>query len=181
MSHDRTSSTDFAEIAITACCLKVGSQDRIESTPQSRTTSAKETGLCSSNDITAIWRSFLGQPLVEKSTWSVFVPVLCDIYLLALFVVTVAGKIETICGNKRHVLCFLAHFATKFLGHSFKRLLQHIKFIHSHEPNFSITRSDCSRSFRKFASWTHIQCRLFAVANSTWKKLHVQCKYGLLQ
>ena len=76
---------------------------------------------------------------------------------------------------------FPCTFCTKFLGHSFKRLLQHIKFIHSHEPNFSITRSDCSRSFRKFASWTHIQCRLFAVANSTWKKLHVQCKYGLLQ
>ena len=33
------------------CSLFVGSQDRIESTPQSRTTSAIETGLCSSNGI----------------------------------------------------------------------------------------------------------------------------------
>ena len=99
----------------------------------------KHLRLCSSNDIIGIWRSFLGQPLVEKSTWSVIVPVLCDIYLLTLFVVTVAGKIETIM--------FPCTFCTKFLGHSFKRLLQHIKFIHSHEPNFSITRSDCGRSF----------------------------------
>ena len=51
VSHDRPLSTDFAEIAITACCWKVGSQDRMESAPQSRTMSAKETELCSSNDI----------------------------------------------------------------------------------------------------------------------------------
>ena len=42
--------------------------------------------------------------------------------------------------------------------HSFKRLLRHINFIHSHEPNFTITCSDCGQSFRKFASFkTHIR------------------------
>lgn len=145
MCHDRTSSTDYAEIAITACCLKVGSQehtDRIVSTPQSRTTSAKETDLCSSNDINGA--SFLGQPLVEKSTWSVFVPVLCDVTLLPLFEVTVAGKIETICGNKRHVLCLLAHFATNFLT-ILSRGSYNTKFIHSQEPNISITYSGIQR------------------------------------
>jgi len=45
-----------------------------------------------------------------------------------------------------------------FLGHSFKKLLSHIKFIHSHEANFSITCGNCGRSFRKFASFkTHIR------------------------
>ena len=52
-------------------------------------------------------------------------------------------------------------FCNEFLGHTFKRLLRHIKFIHSHEPNFSITCSDCGRSFRKFASYkTHIRREL---------------------
>lgn len=49
-------------------------------------------------------------------------------------------------------------YCNGFLGHSFKKLLRHIKFIHSHEPNFSITCSDCGRSFRKFALYkTHIR------------------------
>ena len=61
ISHDRTSSTDFAEISITACCLKVGTQERkgrIESILLSRRERRvqKKTDLCSSNG-----RSFLGQ------------------------------------------------------------------------------------------------------------------------
>jgi len=49
-------------------------------------------------------------------------------------------------------------FCSGFLGHSFKKLLSHIKFIHSHEPNFAITCGDCGQSFRKFASFkTHIR------------------------
>ena len=49
-------------------------------------------------------------------------------------------------------------FCDEFLGHTFKKLQRHIKFIHSHEPNFSITCNDCGRSFRKFASFkTHIR------------------------
>lgn len=49
-------------------------------------------------------------------------------------------------------------FCAGFLGHSFKKLLRHIKFIHSHEPNFSITCGDCGQSFRKFNSFkTHIR------------------------
>ena len=56
---------------------------------------------------------------------------------------------------------FPCTFCNEFLGHSFKRLLRHIKFIHSHEPNFSITCSDCGRSFRKFASYkTHMRREL---------------------
>lgn len=89
--------------------------------------------------------------LVEKFTWAVFVPVLCDVTLLPLFVVTVVGKIES--GHKTGRIMFPCTFCKEFLGHSFKRLLRHIKFIHSHEPNVSITYSDCGRSFRKFASW----------------------------
>ena len=55
-------------------CL-LGSQehkDTIENTPQSRTTSAKEDELClEQRHHTRVWRSFLGQPLVGKSTWCV--------------------------------------------------------------------------------------------------------------
>lgn len=49
-------------------------------------------------------------------------------------------------------------YCTSFLGRSFKKLLHHIKFIHSHEPNFSITCRQCGQSFRKFNSFkSHIQ------------------------
>ena len=49
-------------------------------------------------------------------------------------------------------------FCAGFLGHSFKKLLGHIKFIHSHEPNFSIKCGDCGQSFRKFSSFkSHIR------------------------
>ena len=49
-------------------------------------------------------------------------------------------------------------FCAGFLGHSFKKLLGHKKFIHSHEPNFSITCGDCGQSFRKFPSFkSHIR------------------------
>lgn len=45
-----------------------------------------------------------------------------------------------------------------FTPRTFQKLLSHIKFIHSHEPNFSITCGDCGQTFRKFASFkTHIQ------------------------
>ena len=41
---------------------------------------------------------------------------------------------------------------------SFKKLLSHITLIHSHEPNFSITCGNCSRSFTNFNTFkTHIQ------------------------
>lgn len=49
-------------------------------------------------------------------------------------------------------------FCSGFLEHSFKKLLSHIKFIHSHELNFAITCGDCGQSFRKFNSVkTHIR------------------------
>jgi len=56
------------------------------------------------------------------------------------------------------LLMYSCTFCSGFLGHSFKKLLSHIKFIHSHEPNFAITCGDCGQSFRKFNSFkTHIR------------------------
>lgn len=55
-------------------------------------------------------------------------------------------------------LMYSCMFCSGFLGHSFKKLLSHIKFIHSHKPNFAITCSDCGQSFRKVNSFkTHIR------------------------
>lgn len=49
-------------------------------------------------------------------------------------------------------------YCTHFIGRTFKKLLGHIKFIHSQEPNFSITCGDCGKSYRKFASFkSHLQ------------------------
>ena len=55
-------------------------------------------------------------------------------------------------------LMYSCTFCSGFLGHSFKKPFSHIKFIHSHEPNFAKTCGDCGRSFRKFNSFkTHIR------------------------
>ena len=43
-----------------------------------------------------------------------------------------------------------ACYCSSFDGRSFKKLLNHIKFIHSHEPNFLKTCGDCAQSFKKF-------------------------------
>lgn len=52
---------------------------------------------------------------------------------------------------------YLCPFCAGFLGRSFKKLLGHIQFIHSHETNLSITCGDCGQSFRKFSSFkSHI-------------------------
>jgi len=52
---------------------------------------------------------------------------------------------------------FPCPYCSGFVGRSFKKLLSHIKFIHSHEPNFSITCGNCGQSFRKFNSFkSHI-------------------------
>ena len=56
------------------------------------------------------------------------------------------------------VLMFPCPYCAGFLGRTFKKLLSHIKFNHSHEPNFCITCADCGKSFRKFASFkSHLQ------------------------
>lgn len=53
---------------------------------------------------------------------------------------------------------FPCPYCANFLGRSFKKLLSHIKFIHSHEPNFSIKCGYCSQTFKKFNSFkSHIQ------------------------
>ena len=51
------------------------------------------------------------------------------------------------------VMVFPCCYCSSFDGNSFKKLLNHIKFIHSHEPNFLITCGDCAQSFKKFNSF----------------------------
>ena len=49
---------------------------------------------------------------------------------------------------------YCAHFTVR----SFKKLLTHIRFTHSHEPNFSITCGECEKRFTKFTSFkSHIR------------------------
>lgn len=50
-------------------------------------------------------------------------------------------------------MVFSCCYCSSFDGSSFKKLLNHIKFIHSHEPNFLITCGDCAQSFKKFNSF----------------------------
>ena len=146
VSHDRTSSTDFAKIATTACCLKVGSQDRLQSTPQSRTTSAIETDLCSSNGI------IINDALFLVNYWSRNPRDLC----FFRWCVTPPSSRCHSRGKSRNILCSLAHFATNFLAILWRGFYAYddTKFIHSHEANFSIACSDCGRSFRKVAACT---------------------------
>ena len=55
-------------------------------------------------------------------------------------------------------MAFRCCYCSSFAGNTFKRLLSHIKFIHSHEPNFTIACGDCGQSFQKFNSFkSHIQ------------------------
>ena len=44
-------------------------------------------------------------------------------------------------------------YCSSFDGSSFKKLLNHIKFIYSHEPDFLISCGDCGQSFNKFNSF----------------------------
>lgn len=55
-------------------------------------------------------------------------------------------------------MAFPCSYCSSFVGSSFKKLLSHIKFIHSYEPNFTIKCGDCGQSFQKFNSFkSHIQ------------------------
>ena len=57
-------------------------------------------------------------------------------------------------------MAFPCVYCSSFAGSSFKKLLSHIKFVHSFEPNFMITCGDCGQSFRNFNSFkSHIQRR----------------------
>ena len=52
---------------------------------------------------------------------------------------------------------FCCHYCSHYVK-SFKKLLTHIRFTHSHEPNFSITCGDCAKSFKKFTAFkSHIR------------------------
>lgn len=48
---------------------------------------------------------------------------------------------------------YSCHYCTEYTVHSFKKLLHHIKFIHSNEPNFRISCGYCSQSFKRFESF----------------------------
>lgn len=51
-------------------------------------------------------------------------------------------------------------FCSGFVVGTFKKLLSHIKFSHSHEPSFLITYTDYGHSFKKFNSFkSHIQTK----------------------
>ena len=52
---------------------------------------------------------------------------------------------------------FPCPYCANFVTRTFKKLLSHIRFTHSHEPNFSITCGDCGKTYRKFTSFkTHL-------------------------
>ena len=48
---------------------------------------------------------------------------------------------------------FSCSFCAGFSARTFKRLLHHIKFVHSNEPNFLISCVHCNHTFRKFESF----------------------------
>lgn len=53
---------------------------------------------------------------------------------------------------------FCCPYCAHFTVQSFKKLLTHIRFTHSHEPNFSITCGECEKRFTKFTSFkSHIR------------------------
>ena len=55
---------------------------------------------------------------------------------------------------------FYCPYCTECCTTSFKKLLHHIKFVHSCEPNFSISCGHCNQTFRKFESFkSHLRRR----------------------
>ena len=53
---------------------------------------------------------------------------------------------------------FYCPYCAHFTVQSLKKLLTQIRFIHSHEPNFSITCGECEKLFTKFMSFkSHIR------------------------
>ena len=67
---------------------------------------------------------------------------------------------DNCCGNSLNFVrapeplkMFHCPYCATFMGRTFNKLLHHIKFLHSHEPNFDNTCGDCDQSFRKFASF----------------------------
>ena len=55
-------------------------------------------------------------------------------------------------------MVYFCPYCGDYTGVKFNRHLQHIKFHHSNEPNFSISCGDCGQSFRKFESFkSHVR------------------------
>ena len=122
---------------------RITGQDREHSSVK---TSAIETDLCSSNGI------IINGALFLVNYWSRNPR---DLRLFRCCVTPLSSCCHS-RGKSRNILCSLAHFATNFLAILWRGSYAYndTKFIHSHEASFSITCSDCGRSFRKVAACT---------------------------
>ena len=53
---------------------------------------------------------------------------------------------------------YVCNYCGEYTGKQFSRYLRHIKFVHSNEPNFTISCTHCDKSFEKFQSFrSHLQ------------------------
>ena len=52
-----------------------------------------------------------------------------------------------------YFIMFNCSYCAEMSATSFKKLLRHIKFIHSHQPNFSVSCRHCHQTFQKFESF----------------------------
>lgn len=53
---------------------------------------------------------------------------------------------------------YVCPYCGESIGKNFRRYLRHIRFVHSNEPNFSISCIYCEKSFKKFTSFkSHLQ------------------------
>lgn len=50
-------------------------------------------------------------------------------------------------------MMFECTYCAQFSGRTFKKLLHHIKFVHSNEPNFQISCGHCNQYFKTFSSF----------------------------
>ena len=66
-------------------------------------------------------------------------------------------------------------YCTECSAISFKKLLRHIKFVHSCEPNFSVTCGQCQQSFKKFETFkSHLRRRHSDVNEDNRNLLNVE-------
>ena len=53
---------------------------------------------------------------------------------------------------------YVCNYCGEFTGKQFSRYLRHIKFVHTNEPNFTISCTQCKKTFKKFQSFrSHLQ------------------------
>ena len=63
---------------------------------------------------------------------------------------------------------YVCNYCGEFTGKQFSRYLRHIKFVHSNEPNFTISCTQCKKTFKKFQSFrSHLQ-------RKHYKKQHLE-------